>query len=244
MHIEVRDISRRYRSILAVDQLSFDVRSGEVLGLLGPNGSGKSTTIRMLLGLLRPDAGTIVVDGVEGGHRSLGRRGAIGWVPEERGLYDDYTVEQMLHYLARLHGLAPAEARPAIQALLEDGGLADRAHTKIGKLSKGLGQKVQLMGALVHQPGLVVLDEPFTGLDAVSTHWLKGLVRRLADEGRAVLLSSHRLTEVEAVCDRVCIIANGQRVRYGTLDELRASGAPAEGGPLTLEEVYLQSTSR
>lgn len=217
--LEVKGIEKSFDSVRAVQGVSFTAERGEILGLLGPNGAGKTTTIRMIMGIIRPDQGRIsfFLDG-NGGTLNKER---IGYLPEERGLYDDTKVLETLVYFAGLKGVPPGEARRQAMGWLDKLDLAEWAHQKIEKLSKGMQQKVQFLAAILHKPDLVVLDEPFAGLDPVNQDLVQDLIRELKEEGMAVLLSSHQMNLVEELCDRIFLINKGRQVLYGDLEEIK-----------------------
>jgi len=212
-------LRKAYASTVAVDDISFEVRSGEVFGLLGPNGAGKSTLIRMLMDILRPDAGVILIDGRPLRRADLDR---IGYLPEERGLYRRERVQEILLYFAQLKGLDRATARRRIDAWLERVGLPGAGPRRVHELSKGMQQKVQIAGTLLHEPEVVVMDEPFSGLDPINTVLIKDLLRETSRAGGLVVLSTHQMDMVEALCDRVAMVNRGRLVLYGGLDEIRA----------------------
>lgn len=216
--LEVEGIEKSFDGVRAVQGVSFTAERGEILGLLGPNGAGKTTTIRMIMGIIHPDRGRIrfFLDGDETPNKER-----IGYLPEERGLYEDAKVLDTLVYFAELKGIPPREARRRALEWLERLDLAEWAHRKIEKLSKGMRQKVQLVAAILHEPALVVLDEPFAGLDPVNQDLVQDLIRGLRDEGAAVLLSSHQMNLVEELCDRIFLINKGRQVLYGDLNEIK-----------------------
>jgi ABC-2 type transport system ATP-binding protein len=228
--LSVESVTKRFRDAVAVDALSFDVRAGEIFGFLGPNGAGKTTTLRMILGITKPDSGSVRFDGAPGVDRAR-----IGYLPEERGLYDDQRVLDTLVYLGTLRGLSPAAARAAGSRWLERLGLADRAKAKLTELSKGMQQKAQLAGALLHEPALAVLDEPFSGLDPINQETLLEIVRELRTQGMTILFSAHQLNLVERLCDRFLLIARGRSVLSGNLDEMRAAVKGGAGETFVLE---------
>jgi ABC-2 type transport system ATP-binding protein len=233
--LSVQTISKQFGSLRAVQDLSFDVGSGEIFGFLGPNGAGKTTTLRMLMGITAPDSGTVRYEGRE---RLV--RGRAGYLPEERGLFEDTPVLETLAYLGALRGMSLAEARSAACPLLERLGLGDRVKEKVGALSKGNQQKVQLVGAILHRPALAVLDEPFSGLDPINQERFSGLMRELRDQGTAVLLSAHQLDLVERLADRFLLISRGREVLSGTLDEMRRAAA---GGMEEVLQIHLAPRS-
>jgi ABC-2 type transport system ATP-binding protein len=220
--LEVIDLSRRYGDVVALDRLSFTVEPGQLHGFVGPNGAGKTTTMRIILGVLEPDGGEVrwrdrAVD--------LATRARFGYMPEERGLYPKMRVLDQLAYFASLHGLPRAEASAAAAGWLERLGIADRARDRVESLSLGNQQRVQLGAALVHGPELLVLDEPFSGLDPVGVDVLSGVLRGLADDGVPVVFSSHQLELVERLCESVAIVKDGRLVAAGRVDALRDEGS-------------------
>ena len=222
--LEVADLARRYGDAVALDGLSFTVEPGQLFGFVGPNGAGKTTAMRIILGVLEPDAGEVRWRGAP---VALATRARFGYMPEERGLYPKMRVRDQLAYFASLHGLSAAEAGAAADLWLERLGIADRAGDRVETLSLGNQQRVQLGVALVHGPELLVLDEPFSGLDPVGVDVLSGVLRGLADEGVPVLFSSHQLELVERLCESVAIINDGRLVAAGRVDDLRSRGAGA-----------------
>jgi ABC-2 type transport system ATP-binding protein len=221
--LELIDLRRRFDDVVALDGVSFEVPEGRITGFVGPNGSGKTTTMRIALGVLRPDAGVVRWRGRE--LDAVARR-RFGYMPEERGLYPKMRVHEQLVYLARLHGLARGDAAARATRVLETLGVAERARDRVEALSLGNQQRVQLAAALVHSPECLVLDEPFSGLDPVGVDVLAAVLAREArEEGVPVVFSSHQLDLVERVCDEVVMIHDGRVVVRGTIDELRASRA-------------------
>jgi ABC-2 type transport system ATP-binding protein len=218
--LRVQGIVKDFDGLRAVDRVSLEVNRGEILGFLGPNGAGKTTSIRIILGIFQPDEGeiSIRIDGLTG--RLLKER--TGYLPEERGLYSDATVLDALVYFAELKGLHRADARQRVLRWLERFDLVPWANKKVEKLSKGMQQKVQFIAAVAHEPDLLVLDEPFSGLDPLHQDLLKDVVRELRAAGTAVLLSAHQMNQVEELCDRVFLIHRGRQVFYGTLDEIKS----------------------
>jgi len=220
--LEVRNLVKCYDGFTAVDDLSFEVYEGEIFGLLGPNGAGKTTTIRAIMDIFKPDEGTVRVLGQPPG----AAKGHIGYLPEERGLYRDLKVLDVLVYLAELKGTPRSVARQRALAWLERVELADWADRKVKDLSRGMQQKLQFVVSLVHDPELLILDEPFQGLDPVNVELLKRLIRELQGEGKTVVLSAHQMNLVEALCDRILLINKGKAVLYGPLDEIKRRYAP------------------
>jgi ABC-2 type transport system ATP-binding protein len=219
--LELSHLTKRYGALEALHDLSFTVRPGEIFGFVGANGAGKTTTMRVVLGVLEADAGSVIWDGSP---ITFAVRRRIGYIPEDRGLYPKMTVIAQLEYFGQLHGLTRKAAREASTALLERLGLADRAKGQLQSLSHGNQQRVQLAAALVFSPELLVLDEPFAGLDPVAVDAMTEILRSEADAGKPVVLSSHQLDIVERICDRVGIINHGQMVAIGSVDELTERG--------------------
>jgi ABC-2 type transport system ATP-binding protein len=214
-------VSKRYGDTVALREMTFDVRSGEIFGFVGSNGAGKTTTMRIVLGVLAADAGEVRWAGDQ---VSLRTRSRIGYMPEERGLYPRMRVGEQLEYLARLHGLSAAEAARATREWTERLGVAARIGDEVQKLSLGNQQRVQLAAALVHDPVILVLDEPFSGLDPVAVDVMSEVLRDKAAAGVPVIFSSHQLDLVERLCDRVGIVRSGAMVACGSVDELRTGG--------------------
>ena len=217
--IETNGLTKEFDGLVAVDHLDMEVERGEIFGLLGPNGAGKTTTIRMLLDIIKPDRGTIQILGHPPGREAQER---IGYLPEERGLYRDLKLMECLTYLAVLKGMDRKLVRKRAETLLEQVGLGGEGGSKVKALSKGMQQKAQLVATLVHDPELVILDEPFLGLDPVSTEQVKELIWDLRERGKTVVLSTHMMNQVERMCDRILLINEGQRVLYGPLEEIKA----------------------
>jgi ABC-2 type transport system ATP-binding protein len=219
--LEIDRISKRYGTVQALHQMTFEVRAGELFGFVGSNGAGKTTTMRIALGVLAADAGEVRWDGKP---VDLAVRRRIGYMPEERGLYPKMKVREQLVYLAQLHGMSAGDARRATDAWVERLGLTARRDDEVQKLSLGNQQRVQLIAALVHDPAVLVLDEPFSGLDPVAVDVMSEVLREQADRGVPVVFSSHQLELVERLCDRVGIVRSGQMVASGGVAELRESG--------------------
>jgi len=221
--LEIRSLSKSYGDRRVLDDVSFDVASGSILGFVGANGAGKTTTMRIVLGVLDADGGEVRWDG-----RPLDAttRRRIGYMPEERGLYPKMKVGEQLTYLARLHGLDAAAAQRATAAWTERLGVAERVGDEVQKLSLGNQQRVQLAAALVHSPEILVLDEPFSGLDPVAVDVMSDVLRERARAGVPVVFSSHQLDLLERLCDRVGIIRTGRMVALDAVDRLRDAGAP------------------
>jgi ABC-2 type transport system ATP-binding protein len=219
--LEIDGISKRYGDLVALENLSFDVRAGELFGFVGRNGAGKTTTMRIVLGVLDADAGVVRWDGTP---LDFATRRRIGYMPEERGLYPRMGLLEQLTYLGELHGMAGAGARQAASVWLERFDLADRRADELQSLSHGNQQRMQLAAALVSAPEVLVLDEPFSGLDPVAIDVMTAVLRERAEAGVAVVFSSHELDLVERICDRVGIIDRGRLVACGTVDDLRRTG--------------------
>jgi ABC-2 type transport system ATP-binding protein len=219
--LDIDGISKRYGQTVAVQDLTFDVRAGEVFGFVGRNGAGKTTTMRIVLGVLAADAGEVRWNGKR---LDLEARRRIGYMPEERGLYPKMRLSEQLAYLGELHGMAGSDARASALRWLDRFGLKDRANDDLQALSLGNQQRVQLAAALVFGPDVLVLDEPFAGLDPVAVDVMSAVLREQAVAGLPVIFSSHELELVERLCDRVGIIDRGRMVACGTVAELRAGG--------------------
>jgi len=221
--LKITHLSKRYGSLQALDSLSFDVGAHELVGFVGANGAGKSTTMRIIMGVLEGDGGTVTWDGAP---VDAAARRRIGYMPEERGLYPKMKVGDQLTYLARLHGADRAGAERATREWTERLGLAERRGDDVQKLSLGNQQRVQLAAALIGDPGLLILDEPFSGLAPVAVDVMSEVLRERAAAGVPALFSSHQLDVVERLCDRVVIIRSGQLVADGTIPELQATETP------------------
>ena len=212
----------------AVDGLNLNVREGEFYALLGPNGAGKTTTLRMIAGLLRPDAGSIRVVGVDALADPVAAKRMMAWISDEPMIYDKLTPREYLEFVAGLWGLAPALAEPRAQELLGWLELAPHAQERCEGFSKGMRQKVALAGALIHEPKLIILDEPLTGLDAGSARQVKGVLRERVRAGGTVIMTTHILDVAERMADRIGVIARGKLIAEGTLEELRLKAGKSE----------------
>jgi ABC-2 type transport system ATP-binding protein len=219
VHLELCEIRKTYGRIVAVDGLSLSVPRGAIYGLLGPNGAGKTTTIRAIMRITLPDSGRVLLSGQPVDDVTRER---IGYLPEERGLYRKMKAAEHLAYLAEVRGLARPEARRRATMWLERLGLAEKAKCRIEELSKGMQQKVQFAGAIIHEPELVIFDEPFSGLDPIGTRQLKDEIVAMRTRGTTVLLSTHVLPQAEELCDALCLINRGRAILDGTLTEVRA----------------------
>ena len=219
MHpIEVSHIAKSFGDTQAVVDVSFDVLSGEIFGLLGPNGAGKTTAIRIMLDIFQPDRGEV---SILGGPMSDDKKDRIGYMPEERGLYQDIPLERCLLYLASLKGVPDQKARDNLEIYLERFDLADHKNKKVKELSKGMQQKAQIINTLLHQPELIIIDEPFTALDPLNLQLVKDVMLELRDQGVTIIMSTHQMQQVEELCDRILLINDGKNLLYGELDEIR-----------------------
>ena len=233
--IRIEDLHKRFGDVVAVDGISFEAPDGQITGLLGPNGAGKTTTLRMLYGLMRPAGGRIEVDGADVSAEPQAAQAKMGILPDSRGLYPRLTPREHLRYFGQLHGCADLDARiDELVQLLDMGAIADR---RSEGFSQGERVKTALGRALVHDPANVILDEPTNGLDVMATRAMRGLIRRMREEGKCVLFSSHIMQEVSALCDRIIIISTGRIVAAGTPDELRE-----QSGRDNLEDAFVTLT--
>jgi ABC-2 type transport system ATP-binding protein len=217
--VEVSHVVKSFIDKVAVNDLSFSVAQGEIFGLIGPNGAGKTTTIRMMMDIIKPDSGEVTIFGKKLVDTTKDR---LGYLPEERGLYKKLSVLESIIYLASLKGMDKPSAMTKADELLEKTGMSATKGKKIEALSRGMGQIIQFIVTIIHDPELVVLDEPFAGLDPVNTELLKGMVGELRSQGKAVILSTHQMNQVEELCDRILMVNNGRAVLYGNLTEIKA----------------------
>jgi ABC-2 type transport system ATP-binding protein len=238
--LRLRGLTKAYGAKRAVDGLDLEIRAGELYALLGPNGAGKTTTLRMVAGLLRSDAGDIGVYGVDARADPRAAKRLIAWLPDEPMLYDKLTPLEYLEFVAGLWDVEPAQARERAEALLKRLGLWDERGQRCEGFSRGMKQKAALAGALIHDPRLLILDEPLTGLDASAARQVKDLLQERTRSGGTVILTTHILEVAERVADRIGIIQHGRLLAEGTLAELRAR---AGSGQSTLEDVFLQLVS-
>jgi ABC-2 type transport system ATP-binding protein len=239
--LEIHGLVKRFDRP-AVDGLDLNVRAGEFYALLGPNGAGKTTTLRMIAGLLRPDAGTICVDGIDALADPVAAKQVIAWISDEPMIYDKLTPSEYLEFVAGLWGIAPALAEARTHELLNWLGLAPNAHERCEGFSKGMRQKVALAGALVHEPRVIILDEPLTGLDAGSARQVKSVLRERVSAGGTIIMTTHILEVAERMADRIGVIAHGKLIAEGTLDELRqqaGKNVSGSAGGASLEDTFL-----
>lgn len=216
--IEVDQITKSFGAQRAVDGVSFTVDHGEIFGLLGPNGAGKTTTLRILLDIFKPDSGSVsILDGP----MSETKKNKIGYLPEERGLYQDIPLDRCLTYLATLKGVSESDARARVKAWLERFELAEHSRKKVKELSKGMQQKAQLIATLIHEPELVIIDEPFSALDPVNTQMVKDILTELREKNVSIVMCTHQMHQVEQLCDRLVLIDQGKSMLYGRLDEIQ-----------------------
>ena len=233
--IEVKNLTKVYGDFVAVKDVSFKAENGSILGFLGPNGAGKTTTMRIITGFMPATAGTVLIDGLDIFSQSLEARRKIGYLPESPPLYTDMRVESYLRFVAKLRGVPRAKIESALDHVLEVCGLTDMARRICGQLSKGYRQRVGLAQALIHDPPVLVLDEPTIGLDPRQIHEIRGLIHHLAGN-RTVVLSTHILPEVSQICDKVVIIADGHVVLEEYLKQLPAG--------TSLEDIFLQAITK
>lgn len=214
--VEVNKIYKTYGEKTVVSDVSFTVEKGEIFGLIGPNGAGKTTTIRMMMDIIKPDSGEVYILGEQFKEDTKNK---IGYLPEERGLYKKQTVMDTLRYMSSLKNARVDDAR--IEEMLKLVGMLPHKNKKIDEMSRGMGQLIQFLVTIIHDPELVILDEPFSGLDPVNTELLKGLIKDLKKQGKSVIFSTHQMNQVEELCDRLFMINRGARVLYGSLDEIK-----------------------
>ena len=219
MHtLQVQGVTKQYEKVLAVNNVSFEAEPGRILGLLGPNGAGKTTSIRMITYITIPDSGKILFGGEKVGPKS---QEIMGYLPEERGLYKKMKVGEQLMYFAELKGMPKKQAREAIKYWLDRMGALDWVSKETNELSKGMQQKIQFIATILHDPKLLILDEPFGGLDPINADLLQDVILELKDAGRTILFASHRMEQVEQLCDDICLISKGEIVVKGALSEVK-----------------------
>ena len=233
--IQCDSLTKKFGEFTAVDQVTFEVGNGEVFGLLGPNGAGKTTIMRLLSTLLKPTSGTARVAGYDLLREPQKVRASVGVLPEDTGLYDRLTPREHLLYYGRLHRMPDGVLRKRSDELLDIMELKDRANTKVGDFSKGMKQKVALLRAFIHDPPVLLLDEPTAGLDVMSARSIQGFVERFRREGKAIMISTHNMTEAQKLCDRVAIIDHARIVAVGTVAELQRKTSQKD-----LESIFVQ----
>jgi ABC-2 type transport system ATP-binding protein len=216
--VELSHITKSFGTLKAVDDCSFSIEKGELFGLLGPNGAGKTTSIRVMLDIFKPESGSV---SILGGAMTEAKKDRIGYMPEERGMYQDIPLDRCLAYLGSLKGMSQAEVKQGADVYLERFDLAAHRHKKVKELSKGMQQKAQVIATLLHRPELLIVDEPFAGLDPVNTQMIKDLLREQRQAGVTVVLCSHQMHLVEELCDRIVLIDHGRVMLYGALAEVR-----------------------
>ena len=216
--VEVSHIVKAFADKIAVDDLSFSVSQGEIFGLIGPNGAGKTSTIRMMMDIIKPDSGEVTIFGEKLGEAI---KNNLGYLPEERGLYKKLRVIDSIVYLASLKGMDKHSVMEKADVFLNQTGMMHTKRQRVEEMSKGMGQIIQFITTIIHDPQLVVLDEPFSGLDPVNTELLKDMFLDLRNRGKAIILSTHQMNQVEELCDRILMVNNGRAVLYGDLSELK-----------------------
>ena len=217
--VELAGVTKAYESKVAVRDLSLSIEAGQMFGLLGPNGAGKTSSIRMMMGITMPDSGTVSLFDRPFERGSLER---VGYLPEERGLYKKMKVQEQLVFFGQLHGLTATDAQKRATEWAKRLEIDDALPKKTEELSKGMQQKIQFIGSLLHDPGLIVMDEPFSGLDPVNAKLLEQTLLELKDDGRAIVFSTHRMDQVEKLCDSICLINNGEAVLSGRVREIKS----------------------
>lgn len=217
--VSVSHLNKSYNGLEAVKDVTFSVNPGEILGLIGPNGAGKSTTIKVILDFMKPDSGYVMLFGHS---MTEATKNKIGYLPESKGLYKDLSAIDCILYLATLKGMDKGEARERAIQLLEKTNMIESSKMKIKHMSKGMGQMIQFIVTIIHDPELLIMDEPFSGLDPVNTELMKNMIGEMRDEGRAIILSTHQMNQVEELCDRVLMIDHGEEVLYGDLIQVKS----------------------
>jgi ABC-2 type transport system ATP-binding protein len=237
--VKLSGVSKRYGDVTAVDYLDLEVRRGEVFGLLGPNGSGKTTTLKMILGLVKPDSGSVNVLGINVEDDPVAVKRKIGYVPEAPRIYEFLTALEFLDFTGDVYGMAPEEKKKRIEEFVRALDLEGREGDIISSYSEGMKQKVVIISALMHKPELLLLDEPLSGLDPKSARIVKDLLRELASQGVTTIMSTHILEIAQAMCDRIAIMYGGRLLALGTMEELRRKAKMPESG---LEDIFLKLT--
>jgi ABC-2 type transport system ATP-binding protein len=254
VQLSVKQIRKQYAEVLAVDDLSFEVKSGEIFALLGPNGAGKSSTIRMLIGLTYPDTGVISFINIEGQKIPKLVSGDFGYLPEERGLYQESNIQDTLVYMGQLKGMTKADALEQANMWLTSFDLAERQKDQLKTLSKGNQQKVQLISAIIHRPKIVFLDEPFSGLDPINQEKVISFLQLLRQQGTTIILSAHQMSLVEKLADRFLLMNKGKATLYGSIKDIRQAAQlgtnvtvtfsdPVSSGSFLLTEQIMQVIS-
>ncbi|NLC04582.1 MAG: ABC transporter ATP-binding protein [Tissierellia bacterium] len=238
--LKLQGISKSYNkgAVKAVDNISLDIKSGEIFGFLGPNGAGKTTTLKMIVGLLKPDQGTIIVDGINAWEEPLKAKSMISYVPDNPEIYEKLKGIDYLNFIADMYGISTEDREEKIDYYLEMFNIKDAVGDIIGSYSHGMKQKLVLTAALISEPDLFILDEPMVGLDPKSAFNLKEIMKKMCDEGKTIFFSTHVLEVAEKICDRIAIIDKGKIVAMGTMEELR-SNAKTES---SLENIFLELT--
>jgi ABC-2 type transport system ATP-binding protein len=216
-YLEIKQVTKHFGDVKAVNGVSFEVQAGEIFGLLGPNGAGKTTLIRSALDIIKPTSGEI---SILGGPMTEEKKSRIGYLPEERGLYADMTLLDTLIYLGQLKGLSKVKALDLTESYLKEVELWEAKDRKIQALSRGMSQKAQFIAGIMHEPDLIIIDEPFSGLDPVNTRMIKKLLYRIKDRGAGIIMSTHQMHQVEEMCSRIFLINRGERVLYGPLEDI------------------------
>jgi len=217
--IDIVNVRKNYGKVEAVKNLSFSLDRGEIFGLLGPNGAGKSTTIRMIMNIIKQDSGKILFDGREIREADKDR---IGYMPEERGLYKKVPVDELLVFLAELKGMPAAESQKQMDPFLKRFGLMEWKKNMTDDLSKGMSQKIQFISTILHDPDIIILDEPFSGLDPVSADQMSGMIAELRDKGKTIIFSTHIMVHAEQICNKICILSEGAVKTSGTISEVKS----------------------
>ncbi|MEM2951172.1 MAG: ABC transporter ATP-binding protein [Nitrososphaeria archaeon] len=237
--VKLVNVSKRYGDLIAVEDLNLEVKRGEIFGLLGPNGSGKSTTIKIILGLVKPDSGYVNVLGINVEENPIEVRKRIGYVPESPKIYEFLTGIEFLDFTGDVYGISPDEKKRKISQFIKALDLEGREGDLISSYSEGMKQKIVIISALMHKPELLLLDEPLSGLDPKSARIIKDLLRELSSQGVTTIMSTHILEIAQAMCDRIGIIYRGKLLALGTMDELRQKAKMPESG---LEDIFLKLT--
>ena len=237
--VQLTDVYKRYSDVTAVDYLDLDVKRGEIFGLLGPNGSGKSTTLKMILGLVKPDSGYVNVLGINVEEDPVAVKRKVGYVPESPHVYEFLTGLEFLDFTGDVYGMKPEEKKKRIEEFLRALELEGREGDTISSYSEGMKQKVVIISAIMHRPELLLLDEPLSGLDPKSARIVKDLLRQLASQGVTAVMSTHILEIAQAMCDRIAIMYEGRLLALGTMEELRQRARMPDSG---LEDIFLKLT--